>query len=57
MVISIAFFLLKEKVDTDFPGAIVDKNLPASAGVTGSIPPPGKIPLCRRAAKPVSHNF
>ena len=51
MVISIAF-LLKEKVDTDFPGAIVDKNLPASAGVTGSIPSLGRFHIATEQLSP-----
>ena len=46
MVIIVAF-LLKEKVGTDFLGAIVDKNLPANAGVTGSIPSPGRFHMPR----------
>ena len=46
MVIIVAF-LLKEKVGTDFLGAIVDKNLPANAGVTGSIPGLGRFHMPR----------
>lgn len=42
-MVIIVVFLLKEKVDTDFPGAVVDKNLPADAGVTGWIPSPGGL--------------
>ena len=41
----------------DFPGGIVVKNLPASAGDTGSSPGPGRSHMPRGAAKPVSHNY
>ena len=33
----------KEDVVQDFPGGLVVKNLPASAGDTGSIPGPGRF--------------
>ena len=33
-------------VDRDFPGGPVVKSLPASAGVTGSIPGPGGFQVC-----------
>ena len=33
----------KEKNSLDFPGGTVDKNLPASAGDMGSIPPRGRF--------------
>ena len=29
--------------DKDFPGGTMDKNLPAKAGDTGSIPGPGRL--------------
>ena len=29
--------------DEDFPGSTVEKNLPANAGNTGSIPGPGRF--------------
>ena len=35
-----------------FPGGSVVKNLPASAGVTGSIPGPGKIPHASEQLSP-----
>ena len=40
----------------DFPGGAVDKNLPANAGDTGSMPGQ-EDPTGRRATKPVSHNY
>ena len=40
----------------DFPGGTVVKNLPANAGDMGSIPGP-EDPTCRRATKPVRHNY
>ena len=43
-------------VDRDFPGGTVVKNLPASAGDTGSIPGP-EDPTWRGAAKPVGHSY
>ena len=39
----------------DIPGGTVDKNPPANAGDTGSIPGPGRS--CCRATKPVHHNY
>ena len=44
------------------PGGAVNKNPPANAGDTGSIPGPGrfhsrKIPHACGAAKPMSHNY
>ena len=43
----------------DFPGGAVDKNPPANAGDTASIPGPGKPPhpTCYGATKPVCHNY
>ena len=38
----------------DFPGGPAVKNLPASAGDTGSIPGLGRF---RGAIKPVCHNY
>ena len=40
----------------DFPGNLVDKNLPASAGDTGSILGQ-EDPICLTATKPVRHNY
>ena len=40
----------------DFPGGAVVKNPPANAGDMGSIPGPRRS-HCRRAAKPVHHNY
>ena len=37
----------------DFPGGSVVKNPPANAGGHGFSPWAGKIPQCRRTAKPV----
>ena len=34
----LAFFMLSIKPNTNFPGGLVVKNLPANAGDTGSIP-------------------
>ena len=39
-----------------FPGGAVVENLPANAGDTGSSPGLGD-PTCRRATRPVSHNY
>ena len=36
-------FLMSEETELDFPGGTVVKNLPAKAGVTGSIPAPGRF--------------
>ena len=44
----------------DFPGGIVDKNLPANAGDTGSIDSPGisHIPWSNQDSRqPVGHNY
>ena len=42
----------------DFPGGTVDKNAPANAGDTGSIPDPGwSIPHAEEQLKPMSHNY
>ena len=41
----------------DFPGGIVDKNLPDNTGDKGFDPWSGKIPICRGATKPVDHNY
>ena len=38
---------LKERKYGDFPGGAVVKNLPASAGDTGSIPGPGRSHMPR----------
>ena len=38
----------------DFPGGPAVRNLPASAGDTGSIPGLGRL---REAIKPVCHNY
>ena len=35
-------------MDRDFPGGAVDKNPPANAGDTGSIPGPGRSHMLRR---------
>ena len=58
---------LSKVAPLDFHGGTVDKNLPASVGVTGSIPGPGRFhtlrsnqahalpllkPVCSRASKP-----
>ena len=37
----------KEEEEEDFPGGTVDKNLPAIAGKTGSIPGPGRFHTLR----------
>ena len=34
---------MSEETELDFPGGTVVKNLPASAGVTGSSPAPGRF--------------
>ena len=39
-----------------FPGGTVVRNPPASAGDMGMIPGP-EDPTCRRATKPVHHNY
>ena len=39
----------------DFPGGTVDRNLPANAGDTGSVPGLGRLHM-QRATKPVRHN-
>ena len=46
---------VKTKAVSDFPGGPVIKNLPASAGDTGSIPALGRFNM-PRGAKPVHHN-
>ena len=58
---------LSKEAPLDFDGGTVDKNLPTSVGVTGSIPGPGRFhmlrsnqahalpllkPVCSRASKP-----
>ena len=48
---------LKMNPDGDFPGGAVVKNPPANGGDTGSIPGPGRDPTCRRATKPLCHNY
>ena len=45
---------VKTKAVSDFPGGPVIKNLPASAGDTGSIPALGRFRM-PRGAKPVHH--
>ena len=40
----------------DFPGGVVVKNLPASAGDTGTSPGPGRSHM-PGATKPVRHNY
>ena len=45
---------LKYNGPWDFPGGTVDKNPPANAGDTGSIPGPGR---CHEATKPMRHNY
>ena len=40
----------------DFPGATVDRSLPANAGDMGSNPGPGRS-TCHGAAKPMPHNY
>ena len=40
----------------DFPGGAVVKNPPANAGDTGSSPGL-EDPTCRRATKPMRHNY
>ena len=47
--------LLKTRVDWAFPGVTVDKNPPAKAGNTGSIPGSG-IFYMLGAIKPTSHS-
>ena len=43
---------------TSFPGGAVVKNPPANAGDMGSSPGPGRSQtICRRATKPMSHNY
>ena len=37
----------EEEEEEDFPGGTVDKNLPAIAGKTGSIPGPGRFHTLR----------
>ena len=47
------------KVDTDFPGGLVVKNLPVNAGDTGSVPVSSLVwedSTCHGATKPVHHN-
>ena len=46
----------KKKTGRDFPGGAVVKNLPASAG-TWVWSLVWEDPTCRRATKPVSHNY
>ena len=46
---------VKTKAVSDFPGGPVIKNLPASAGDTGSIPVLGRFHR-PQGAKPVHHN-
>ena len=47
--------IIKLKVKRQgFPGGAVDKNLPADGGDTGSIQ---EDPTCRRATKPMRHNY
>ena len=54
-------FIIKN-LFVSFPGGPVVKNLPASAGVTGSIPDPGRSHMLERLSpapqllKPVLHN-
>ena len=42
-----AYFFTHKKGQKDFPGGTVDKNLPANAGDTGSIPGRGKFHTLR----------
>jgi len=48
--------LLKMNSCRDFPGSTVDRNSPANAGVTGSIPGPGRSYM-PRATKTLHHNY
>ena len=48
------------KVDTDFPGGLVVKNLPVNSGDTGSIPVSSLVwedSTCHGATKSVYHNY
>ena len=47
---------LQEWTYWDFPGGAGIKNPPANAGDTGSSPGP-EDPTCRRATKPMCHNY
>ena len=42
----------KENLRRDFPGGTVDKNPPANAGDTGSIPDPGRSHMPARQLSP-----
>ena len=48
--------MIKSPPSRGFPGGAVVKNLPASAGNTGSSPGP-EDPTCHGAIKPASHNY
>ena len=67
LLYQILYSLIALKNFMDFPGGTVDKNLPASAGDTGSIPALGKFHMPQsnqsqaphywaRAQEPESHS-